>query len=253
MNEMNEKVAVLYSGGSDSTLVAARLTEKCEEIHLLSYIYSGVVNSERSTVNVARLRERFKSHKFVHHIINLDKFLQEMLYGNYLKDLAKYRLFMLSYCPICAFIMHTRTLVYCLENEIYNVCDGANRQRGRSYPHQVQRVMAEYKKFYAEYGISYSSPIYDESPDTDHILFEMGLYPVRNVKSNPEENAKVEATCHLKVLYHTVSQGYYFLIHGHDKYEDLTIRYYRDKWNSLKRLIDDYLSDKENSKLSTLL
>ena len=157
---MNEKAAVLYSGGSDSTLVAARLTEKFQEIHLLSYVYSGVINPDQSITNVERLRERFESHKFVHHIINLDRFLKELLYGNYLKDLFKYRLFLLSYCPICAFIMHTRTLIHCLENEIYNVCDGANSQRGRSYPHQVRRVMDEYRKFYAEYGISYSSPPY---------------------------------------------------------------------------------------------
>ena len=93
----------------------------------------------------------------------------------------------------------------------------------------------------------------ESATQAHHILFDMGLYPVRNVKFNPDENAKVEATCHLKVLYHTVSRGYYFPIYGYDKYEDLTIRYYRDKWNSLKRMIDDYLKNKENSKLSALL
>ena len=251
---MNEKVALLYSGGSDSTLAAAVLTEKFDELHLLTFYYSNVSEGiERSKVNVERLRNKFMDKIFVHHIMNLDKLYKEILYGRYILDLIKYRFFVLAMCPICKIAMFTRTLVHCLDNDIRHIADGANRGRGRTYPEQVRKVMKEFEKFLGHYGVEYSSPVYDMPVRTDELLFEMGLYPSGNVKYDPEANRMIEGNCNLKSLYHTVSQGYYVMLYGHDKFEEITIRYYRDKFGMLTKYIDEYLQKRENSKLFKLI
>jgi 7-cyano-7-deazaguanine synthase in queuosine biosynthesis len=251
---MPEKVAVLYSGGSDSVLAAAVLAKDFEQLHLLTFTYSGIAEgAERSTVNVERLRRKFPDREFVHSIFYQDKLLKTILTHRKLRDFLKYRLFVVAMCPICKITMHTRTLVYCLDHGIKHVADGANQARGRSYPEQVRPVMQQYARFYKPYGIAYTSPIYDMPPRTDHILHEMGIYPYPNVKTDVEANALIEPNCDYKSLYHTVSVGYYKNLYGDDVFEEITIRYYEEKFRWLQGLVDDYLKDREQSPLALLL
>jgi len=251
---MNNKVTLLYSGGSDSTLAAALLTKDFDEIHLLSYVYTGVVSGvDKSKVNVIRLQDKYKDKKFVHKIIYQDKLYKEILYGNYLKDILKHRFLVLAMCPICKIAMFTRALVHSLDHGISHICDGANRGRGRSYPEQVQKVMKEFDMFLGHFNVKYSSPVYELNPQTDEILYEMGLYETKNVKHDPNANLQIEGDCTFKSLYHTASVGYYRLLYGDDKYEDLIIKYYRDKFDLMKKYVEEYLTDKKNSKMYQLI
>ena len=112
--------------------------------------------------------------------------------------------------------------------------------------------MDEYGRFYDVYGIEYSNPVYDKDVRTDKALFKLGVYSTENVKFT-EENDKIEPLCNFKSIYHTVLNGYYFNLYGPDKFERITIKYYREKFRIIKRLIDEYLRNRKSSKLYRLL
>ena len=67
------EVALLYSGGTDSTYTATLMTKIYDRIHLLSYDRFGFSNAEYSRVNIHKLKEKFGEERFVHNIINIDK------------------------------------------------------------------------------------------------------------------------------------------------------------------------------------
>ncbi|MFQ5674615.1 MAG: hypothetical protein ACE5G1_01855 [bacterium] len=250
----NGKVCVLYSGGSDSVLAATVLTQSFEELHLLTFTYTCIAEgAERSKVNVERLRAKYPQTRFVHEIFFLDALLKEIIHGRLLRDFLKYRLFVVAMCPICKIAMHIRTLAYCLDHQIFHVCDGANQARGRTYPEQVKIVMNEYRDFYKSYGIEYSSPIYEAPVRTDHMLYDLGIYTEREVKYNPALNCQIEPDCNYKSLFHTVSIGYYRNLYSEDKFEEITVRYYREKFAAFRELIREYMQDKENCKLARLI
>lgn len=251
---MPGKAALLYSGGSDSTLAAAVLAHDYEQIHLLTFTYTGIAEgAERSTVNVERLRRKFPDREFVHSIFYLDNLLKAILSHKRLRNILKYRLFVVAMCPICKIAMHTRTLAYCLDHSIKLVADGANQERGRDYPEQVRTVMQEYACFYQPYGITYLSPVYDMPIRTDYILHEIGIYPHPNVKYASDANALIQPKCHYSSLFKTVSIGYYKNLYGDDKFEEITIRYYQEKFFWLWQLIDEYIKDREQSQLAMLI
>lgn len=248
----DNKAAVLYSGGCDSTYAAAIMARDCEEIHLLSYYHLGATRLDTTKVNVDRLREKFPETKFVHHLVNLDRMFKELLYGRYLRDILKHGFFNLAMCTICKVAMHTRTLVHCLDNKLGQACDGANRARERTYPSETPRFMKFHKEFYAAYGVNYSSPVFDEPLDTDRILFEMGIVDSKDMKA-AGKNQEIEPTCHQKSIYHTATQGYYVNLWGYDKLDEVAYKYYEDKFGMMQKYIDEYLKDREDSKMLKLI
>ena len=70
--EKSEKVAILYSGGTDSTCAASILTEKFREIHLITFKRLGFSCLENSNYNVNNLKEKFPNTIFIHRIISID-------------------------------------------------------------------------------------------------------------------------------------------------------------------------------------
>jgi len=133
------------------------------------------------------------------------------------------------------------------------VADGANQARGRTYPEQVRKVMKEYENFYRPYGIQYFSPVYELPGRTDHTLHQMGIYPQPNVKTDVEANAKIEQNCNYKSIYHTVSVGYYKNLYGDDEFENITIRYYKEKFAWIHGLVDEYISNNGKGILASLI
>jgi hypothetical protein len=65
MNTTKDEVSILFSGGSDSTLVAAMMCEQFEKVHLLTYFHSGIPFAEKSKINAERLANRFGKDKII--------------------------------------------------------------------------------------------------------------------------------------------------------------------------------------------
>ncbi|NUM89457.1 MAG: 7-cyano-7-deazaguanine synthase, partial [Bdellovibrionales bacterium] len=80
---MSGSCVVLYSGGTDSTCVAALLAERFREIHLLTFYERGTEKSAVPRGNVEKLRQKFPLVSFVHELISTDRLVEFIAYENY--------------------------------------------------------------------------------------------------------------------------------------------------------------------------
>ena len=275
------EVAVLFSGGTDSTLAAALMAERFEKVHLVTYARYGFFSVENTKVNARKLMEKYGEDKYAHYIINIDRLTEYVFYERYLHNLFRHGFFVLSICGLCKLAMHLATVVFCLEHKIANVCDGAN-QGMNLFPAQMKPVIGELKHMYESMRIHYFNPVFDfdSPPDTGFLdrlhfdnvrsgddgpplgeeeahqtagcqLFRLGLMPSENVKGT-ELDRKMQPRCFQFILFNIFIQWYYLYDHSYEDYVTVTHKFYKDKIACLTGLLDGYALKGAESKLFKL-
>ncbi len=244
MNTKDE-VSILFSGGSDSTLVAALVCEQFERVHLLTYFHLGMPFAEKSKINAERLANRFGKDKIIHKVINFEELFKRLYYETYLRDIIKYKGYMTPcFCNACQIAMHTNTVLYNIENNIHFACDGYKREKRHLYIFMAEEGIKETRKFYKEYHIDYKNPVYN-IVRTDWKLFEMGITPKKNVKF-PHELVDYSTQHHCKTgtIVNAYLMGYFFPLYGQEASARISIKYWREKIEISKRYIHGILTKK---------
>ncbi|MFA5260514.1 MAG: hypothetical protein WC450_04735 [Candidatus Omnitrophota bacterium] len=275
------EAAVLFSGGTDSTLTAALMADRFQKVHLVTYTRYGFFSVGNTKLNARKLMDKYGKDRYVHHIINIDALTEHVFYERYWHNLSRYGFFVLSICGLCKLAMHMAAVVFCLEHKIANVCDGAN-QGMYLFPDQMSVILQEYKNMYARFQINYFNPVFDfdSPPDTGFLdrlhfesvqsgmddtapgegaarkttgcqLFKLGLMPSENVKGSPLDR-KMQPRCFQFILFNIFVQWYYLYNHTYDEYVAATQRFYKDKIACLSGLLDDYARLGAESKLFKL-
>jgi len=271
------EAAVMYSGGTDSTAAVVLAAERFRRIHLITYRHSGLAHVENSGRNVPGLRAAFPGTEFVHRIIGVDRLFKRVTFSRYLSSLRKYGLFNLGTCGFCKLAMHLRTLVYCAENRIPEAIDGSNKNMTH-FPAQMEPVLAELRKMYGSFGVSFTQPVYDlEFPDgldwltkfgvkalaggpppverraggmtTGRVAYEKGILPEENVKGK-ELDRKMQARCFQLTLLNAFALGWYIPRHGYEKYAQVTTEFYREKVRYFSQEARRYLDGERGSRLA---
>lgn len=272
MSEKKKSCAILFSGGTDSTLTAAMLTEQFETIHLVTYNRFGFHETDNTSTQAQMLREKYGKDKFIHTYLNVDKLFEHISYENYLKNLKNHGLFNLSTCGLCKLSMHVRTIIYCLDNEINYVADGAN-QAMTMEPAQMKPVIDKLKEMYSANGIEYFNPVfemegpsdpgfieksnlqfvqsksdysvpdYDISKTPGYKLFQMGLAPAPNVKGSNYDK-KRQPRCFQFIIFNIFALKYFMSKHSYEEYEKLTTHFYNEKINNMIELLKEHKSEK---------
>ena len=238
-----EEASVLFSGGSDSTLVAALSCMQFKKVHLLTFHHSAMSFSDKSKVNVKRLGEKFGKDKIAHRLIDIEGIFQKLYYSNYLRDLKRLGAFLApATCNVCQLAMHTQTIIYNLENNLGFARDGYKKEKEHIYIIMAREGIELIKVLYREYGIDYDNPVYDVLR-TDWELYDLGITPRRNVKF-PRERLNYEAqhSCYHGILTNAYLVGYYYPLHR--EASGRWIEYFKEKVKVAKNYIDDYLSKK---------
>lgn len=62
----NNELALLFSGGTDSTYTAALMGQRYERVHLITYDRLGFLNTKNSQKNALLLKNRFGQGEFIH-------------------------------------------------------------------------------------------------------------------------------------------------------------------------------------------
>lgn len=167
------EVCIQFTGGKDSTLLAALMARQFERVHLLSFRHPLIVDLDKVPLNVGKLWLQYSKDKFLHTVIDNERLFRQLYAGHWLQDLWKYRTYAANnVCSACRLSMVVHTIIYCLRNEIAFVRDGANRT-GFDLSQQVW-ALATLKRFYEEYNIDYDCPLYDTSRN-DIELLKLGL------------------------------------------------------------------------------
>lgn len=260
-----DEIAVLFSGGTDSTLAAATMQETFRRVHLVTYDRFGFHSTGNTAVNATMLQNKFGPEKFVHRTMKFDPLFEHLSYERYLRNWFKYGFFQLSTCGLCKLAMHARTIKYCLDHGVTNVCDGANM--GMSiFPDQMKGVLDEYQQMYAHFGITYSNPVYFMTPPAEKSYIEtsnlgvipsflpptdaprtetpgqklhrLGLAPAPDVKGSAYDR-KRQPRCHQLVLFNIFAIGYFKAPQRYGTYAEKSRDYFKDKIKTVTRLLDE--------------
>jgi len=277
----SEDCVILYSGGTDSTCVAALLTERSRRLHLLTFYEAATRDSPLPAANVGRLRDRFGEDRFPHSVLSVDALLRRLNCDRYACYLRRHGFFMLSNCGLSSLAWHVRAIVYCLDNGIRRAADGVTRELGH-FPGHMDPVLRELKGLYARFGIEYENPVRDwdvpadqrlidrlivdrhasefepapepRSPSrtTGRYLYELGLLPHPNVKGTDLDRSMQHA-CYPFVLFHIFAFWLYLPFHEYAEYEARMAGLFKEKIQDAARWLDGYKATGRASELAELL
>ncbi len=263
----SKSVAILFSGGTDSTLTAALLTKEFNIIHLITYNRFGFHETDNTEAQAKALQKKYPNHKFIHVFINVDKLFEHISYENYFSNLKEFGLFNLSTCGLCKLSMHVRTIIYCLDNNILEVADGAN-QAMTMEPAQMKPVIDKLRGMYKHFNLNYFNPVFEMEGPSDpgfieksnlqliqakhdysvplfeekntpgQKLYELGLAPAPNVKGS-DYDKKRQPRCFQFILFNIFALKYFMEKYDYETYTRLTTEFYTEKINRMIKLLEN--------------
>lgn len=148
---MNREIAIMYSGGLDTTYLALQFAKEFNRVHLLTFCNGICVRSDASKKHIPILQKKFGKDKFKHTIIPIKEIFSLLKKGIF-KDMVKYKSPLL-FDLCCRLSMEVATIFYCLDKGISYACDGSNpRTQGQMFIQQKEYLKLV-DSFFSHYGI----------------------------------------------------------------------------------------------------
>ena len=272
MSDKFKTLAILFSGGTDSTLAVALEQVHYDSIHLLTFDRLGLASTDNSKVNAKALIEKFDKKSITHHILNFDKAFKDISYDNYISNTLNHGFMNLSTCGLCKLSMHIQAIIFCKEKGITFVADGANKGMDK-FPAQMKPVIKLIRNLYLENGITYYNPVFKlEHPDeggflsienmnflkmtppsnkqsketkktTGQILYDMGLAPMPNIKGS-QYDRKRQPRCFQFVLFKIYVEKYFLSNRTYEEYVQATTAFFESKIATARKLLSRSLDKK---------
>lgn len=172
---VEKHVAVLFSGGRDSSLAACLMAMRGYKVHLLSFVSGFGVKSEIAEYRFDELRNRFPNNITGRVIIPIFGLVRKIATLNIEQDFAKYKVNLILVGEKLA--MHAASTVYCLQNDVELLVDGTSGYQSDGFPEQMPQALEMFRAFHAEYKIRYECPILDFNDDDSvkYLLMEIGI------------------------------------------------------------------------------
>ena len=187
---MADQVALMFSGGVDSTMAAALLAERFDRVHLLTYHNGhGTARMGRTRDRVRELEQRYGPDKFVHLLDSTKDLMRRVVSGELVRNYQEYRSGFI-WCMGCKIAMHARSTIYCLENDVRFMADGSSGST-QEMVEQMMVSLSMIRLFYRHYGIHFFTPVYDiprevEQAELERRGYKMGVKVMgRNVGIQP--------------------------------------------------------------------
>jgi len=156
-----KEIAVLFSGGIDSTYISANFAKEYDIIHLLTYTSPHHVFKWKCLINLKKLKKRYGERKFRHEIIDVGSTFK-VLSGGYrkiIKDCIKTGYSHIG-CISCRIAACIEVIKYCRKYNILQVADGYNP--AQFFDVVEKRFQADLiPLFYERHGIKRSAPLQD--------------------------------------------------------------------------------------------
>ena len=151
-------VTLLFSGGVDSTMAACTLAEQHDHVHLVSYKNGyGHYKMERTQRRAEEVAQRYPG-KVTHSLISIQELFEQMVLSTLEEDYRRHGSGFI-WCMGCKLAMHTRTIIYNVENAIYRAADGSSFATSEMVE-QMPVSVAKIRGFYCEYGFAFQNPVY---------------------------------------------------------------------------------------------
>ena len=132
------EVALLFTGGLDTTLAASSLAEKYGRVHLLTFSNGICIRPKGSAGRVKELSEKFRQTQFIHEIIYVDRLFASIRKGAgaYWK---KHRS-PLVFDVCCRLAMETTTISCCLEHHIPEAAEARDSTETAGRPKAAKKA-----------------------------------------------------------------------------------------------------------------
>ncbi len=233
--------AILFSGGTDSTLAAALMLDEGRDVTLLTFDPGFVLFLDNASNNARRLQLRYGADRVRQEIIDNTEPTQRILFGDKVADLREYGFNMSALvCLGCRMAMHARAIIYCLENEVPYLVDGSIADQS-TVPEQLPSVLQRHRRFYREeFGIHHRSPIYDESR-SDRRLAEMGMDGQKDLKRQ-FILFDTQGTCPFGVTADVYGRMFYRLMPRTRELE--SEQYCKEKYPLLRQVVYDHFAER---------
>ena len=164
---MKNEVVLAFSGGIDSLSSALKLCEQFDKVHLLTfqkgYLEFGVHNNHS---NVLKLQKLAGKHRFIHKIIDLHSILERICGHHLFSDFRKWG-GEIAWCVGCRLAMNIGSLIYALDNDLFYIADGSNRDQSPSsgrlvvtaenFPAAVKNL----REFASSCQVVFLTPVYE--------------------------------------------------------------------------------------------
>ncbi|MGE7625349.1 hypothetical protein ACQKMD_20805 [Viridibacillus sp. NPDC096237] len=171
---IKEKVAVLFTGGRDSSLVACLEALQGKEVHLLT-CNSGIgIKSELSEIRVEELKNRFPEQIVGRTVLPTYGLFRSVAISNLEEDFKRWGVNLVLLGDKLA--IHAAATVYCLQNGITLIVDGCVGYQ-KDLAEQKDVSIEILRAFEEKYGITYECPIYHfgNQDDVKYALLTIGL------------------------------------------------------------------------------
>jgi hypothetical protein len=270
---MNARALILFSGGSDCTLAAAKVAEqkRFDEILLMTYRIPVSCMDENSKRNIPGLAKKYPETRFTHEMLPVGGVLNTVLTKNKLRNLFKHGLIEASLCLHCRLSMYVRTIMYCLDHDIRHVFDGSNVTMALwvdQTPDGVQII----DRLFASFGISLEHPVFyyvgDDLFDlskyfavgehvgrfvhtsTSNELYELGIVPKGNHKTDLEASYRAQPVCLGVVMSLLHSIGLNLPFKSYQEFNGKALERLSDRTATFAELLREYQADRNDSELA---
>ena len=225
-------VALMFSGGVDSTMCAVRLAKEFRKVHLLTYETGyGHFNFTKSE-NRFRELQKIVGDKYVYTRIPIRNEWKKFVIDNLMDDYKKYRSGFIV-CLGCKVLMHACTIKYARAHHITYSADGASGATGEMVE-QMELSVSLFHWFYDDYGIEYLLPVYERHrEDSIRALNEMGFYMGKRIL---DRHLGIQPRCIRGELYYLP----YLLFNKPPKHDERIIaQFMQDKMKQVKEMINE--------------
>lgn len=226
------EIALMFSGGVDSTMAACLLAERYDRVHLLTYHNGhGTTGMGKARRRVEELRDRYGRGKFEHLLTSTKGLMEKVVIDDLVETYAEYRSGFI-WCMGCKLAMHARSAIYCLENGVPEMSDGSSGST-QEMVEQMLVSLSLIRRFYAHYGIGFQTPVYDipredEQADLRRRGFRMGLQVMGR-------NVGIQPSCYAGLVYYAP----YLLFHKPPKHDEQAVARFIDERSARARAIVD--------------
>lgn len=178
---MNDRVSLLFSGGADSTLAAARLAAAYKTVDLVTFKHYATWHIGASRKSEDKLKAKYPAAEFRHAWGNSSGLFLR-LQSRLLRDAKDEPFLNLYFCGACKLAMHAALVAYNLQNGIRVSATGASRLMPM-FPDQTPGgITALQQTLYGPYGMTLENPVF-ETKRSDYEAMELGLLDRRHLKA----------------------------------------------------------------------
>jgi hypothetical protein len=274
VSERDQGVAVLFSGGTDSTAAAGLLAERFGEVHLLTMDRHGFHGAANSARNAALLAERFPDTRFVHRVLETTALGTWLATHRRWSHLRRHGFMTLQACGHCALANHVAGLAWCLHHGLTHVADGITYD-WPFFPGHMDAVIERLRRFHQAHGLGYLTPVLHcaidppqryidklgraapapldpEIETTGRILRRLGLSDRESYKGT-ELDRRVQARCRQFVLPNLYIHWYFLPRKDHAAYERAVLDYFEELIAQVDELVRAWREGGEHGALFAFL